>query len=60
MIPIPTLEESKRVCLDSLQHMRQDHVRSMNATPYKVSVSVSLFDFMHKLWLEEAPIADLN
>lgn len=39
---------------------REDHIRPLNPTPYKVSVSAELYDFMHRLWLNEAPIQDLN
>jgi nicotinate phosphoribosyltransferase len=39
--------------------MRSDHLRYSNPTPYKVSVSEQLFNFIHKLWLEEAPVGEI-
>lgn len=39
---------------------REDHLRYLNPTPYKVSVSEELYEFMHKLWMKEAPIAELK
>lgn len=57
---LPTLEESKQRCVEQLSNMRTDHIRAHNATPYKVSISIHLFDYMHKLWLDEAPVADLS
>eukprot|EP00658_Telonema_sp_P-2_P001821 TRINITY_DN1067_c0_g1_i4.p1 TRINITY_DN1067_c0_g1~~TRINITY_DN1067_c0_g1_i4.p1 ORF type:complete len:150 (+),score=40.80 TRINITY_DN1067_c0_g1_i4:156-605(+) len=40
----------------SLGEMRDDHKRSLNPTPYKVSLSEHLYDFLHKLMEHEAPI----
>jgi len=39
--------------------MRSDHLRILNPTPYKVSVSPHLYDMLHNLWLDESPIPDL-
>lgn len=57
--PLKTLQESRERCQQQLASLREDHIRSLNATPYKVSVSSSLYQYMHQLWLEEAPVADL-
>ena len=43
----------------SIKMMRSDHLRYTNPTPYKVSVSEGLYDFIHKLWLEEAPVGEI-
>jgi nicotinate phosphoribosyltransferase len=40
--------------------MRPDHLRLLNPTPYKVSVSSELYSFIHDLWLQEAPIPDIS
>jgi len=32
----------------------------INPTPYKVSVTDELFQFLHRLWVEEAPIPELR
>jgi nicotinate phosphoribosyltransferase len=55
-----TLQDARERCISELALLRADHVRALNATPYKVSVSQKLFDFLHKLWMAEAPIADLK
>jgi nicotinate phosphoribosyltransferase len=46
--------------LEQLARLRPDHLRALNPTPYKVSVSEKLYDFIHALWLEEAPIAEIR
>lgn len=59
-VEMNSLEAAKAKCKEDLQRMRVDHIRPLNPTPYKVSVSQRLYDYMHKLWMEEAPIADLS
>ncbi|ETN74084.1 hypothetical protein NECAME_13198 [Necator americanus] len=44
----------------SLHTLRKDHRRSFNPTPYKVSVSEKLDNFLHALWLQNAPIGQLE
>ena len=39
--------------------MREDHLRGLNPTPYKVSVSEELYDFLHSLMEQEAPIKEI-
>ena len=39
---------------------REDHLRPLNPTPYKVSVNKELYNFVHEMWLKESPIADLS
>eukprot|EP00227_Mantoniella_beaufortii_P017634 CAMPEP_0197585630 /NCGR_PEP_ID=MMETSP1326-20131121/7869_1 /TAXON_ID=1155430 /ORGANISM="Genus nov. species nov., Strain RCC2288" /LENGTH=531 /DNA_ID=CAMNT_0043150161 /DNA_START=439 /DNA_END=2034 /DNA_ORIENTATION=+ len=46
-------------CRASIKMMRPDHLRYHNPTPYKVSVSEQLHHFIHKLWLEEAPVREI-
>ncbi|XP_013771962.1 nicotinate phosphoribosyltransferase-like [Limulus polyphemus] len=58
--PLPTLQEVREHVRQSLFHLRQDIKRSLNPTPYKVSVSDDLYHFMHNLWLENAPIGELS
>ncbi|EFJ35203.1 hypothetical protein SELMODRAFT_166073 [Selaginella moellendorffii] len=57
--PLPSLEESRQRCQKQLAAMRPDHMRGLNPTPYKVSVSGKLYDFIHFLWLNEAPVGEL-
>jgi len=45
---------------NNMKTVRADHARSLNPTPYKVSVSDKLYNFMHVLWLENAPIGELS
>ena len=59
-IRLPTLHESKAHCAAQISSLRADIIRSTNPTPYKVSVSERLFDYLHALWLEEAPIEQLS
>jgi nicotinate phosphoribosyltransferase len=46
--------------LHQLATMRPDHIRLLNPTPYKVSVSPFLYNFLHELWLQEVPIPDIS
>lgn len=56
---LPSLNEIRDRCLQQLSQMRPDHMRRLNPTPYKVSVSAKLYDFIHFLWLSEAPVGEL-
>ncbi|KAG0598188.1 hypothetical protein M758_12G053200 [Ceratodon purpureus] len=58
--PLPSLVHLRKRCLDQLAAMRTDHMRALNPTPYKVSVSGKLYDFIHFLWLNEAPVVELQ
>ncbi|KAH7434963.1 hypothetical protein KP509_06G042600 [Ceratopteris richardii] len=58
--PLPSLEDVRSRCKSQLMAMRPDHLRALNPTPYKVSVSRNLYDFIHCLWLDEAPIGELH
>ncbi|XP_015923888.1 nicotinate phosphoribosyltransferase [Parasteatoda tepidariorum] len=57
---LPVLSEIRQRVQDSLATLRSDIKRNLNPTPYKVSVSDDLYRFMHKLWLENAPIGELS
>uniref|UniRef100_A0A1I7XXZ2 Nicotinate phosphoribosyltransferase n=1 Tax=Steinernema glaseri TaxID=37863 RepID=A0A1I7XXZ2_9BILA len=57
---LPSLLEMKKHVHSSLEQMRQDHRRSLNPTPYKVSLSEKLYDFLHSLWLQNAPVGQLD
>eukprot|EP00602_Paraphysomonas_sp_CaronLab_P001175 CAMPEP_0185020246 /NCGR_PEP_ID=MMETSP1103-20130426/2846_1 /TAXON_ID=36769 /ORGANISM="Paraphysomonas bandaiensis, Strain Caron Lab Isolate" /LENGTH=515 /DNA_ID=CAMNT_0027551027 /DNA_START=102 /DNA_END=1649 /DNA_ORIENTATION=- len=46
--------------VQQIRSLRADHLRPLNPTPYKVSLNSSLYDFMHQLWMSEAPISDLT
>ncbi|KAL1370807.1 nicotinate phosphoribosyltransferase 2-like isoform X4 [Arachis hypogaea] len=57
---LPTLRDIRERCIQQLEQMRPDHMRRLNPTPYKVSVSAKLYDFIHFLWLNEAPVGELQ
>ena len=42
-----------------LASLRPDHKRTLNPTPYKVSVSNNLYAFLHEMWLENQPVGEL-
>ena len=57
---LPTLKEIRDYAKHQLHHLRKDHVRDLNPTPYKVSVTDGLFQFMHDLWMRNVPIGELE
>ncbi|MEW5767048.1 MAG: nicotinate phosphoribosyltransferase [bacterium] len=59
-VALPSVEEMRRYTLEQLASMRKDHLRPLNPTPYKVSVSNRLYEFIHDLWLQEAPIPEIQ
>ena len=56
----PTIGDGRRKLKQQISSMRNDHLRNHSPTPYKVSVSEKLFEFLHRLWLEEAPVRELT
>ncbi|XP_076282624.1 nicotinate phosphoribosyltransferase isoform X2 [Lasioglossum baleicum] len=58
--PLPTLHEVRNRVQESLKTLRNDHRRNLNPTPYKVAVSDDLYNFIHDLWLQNAPIGELS
>ncbi|ETV89667.1 nicotinate phosphoribosyltransferase [Aphanomyces astaci] len=57
---LPSLEDIRSYVKDQVATMREDIMRPLNATPYKVSVTKSLYDFTHVLWEKEFPVRDLH
>lgn len=57
---LPTLQEIRNRVQESLKTLRNDHKRNLNPTPYKVAVSDDLYNFIHDLWLQNAPIGELS
>lgn len=55
-----TFDEAKAVVQTQLKTFRPDILRYTNPTPYKVSISDYLFHFLHDLWQNETPIAELS
>jgi len=56
----PTLLKLKEFVTYQLQLLREDHLRPLNATPYKVSVSPELYHYIHDLWMRDTPIPHLE
>jgi len=54
------LKESRDYVLSQLRSTRADHLRDINPTPYKVSVSEELYDYVYRLWTEESPVTELK
>lgn len=57
--PLPSLEECRNFARSEILSLREDHIRFLNPTPYKVSVTQSLYESLHQLWLEEAPLEEI-
>ncbi|CAD6193574.1 unnamed protein product [Caenorhabditis auriculariae] len=57
---LPSLNDIRGVVETSIKQLRNDHRRYLNPTPYKVSVSEALYNFLHELWLKSAPIGVLH
>lgn len=58
--PFEPMSEIRDYTLREISMMRTDHLRVINPTPYKVSVSDRLYHFIHELWLQEAPISEIS
>ncbi|XP_066603799.1 nicotinate phosphoribosyltransferase isoform X2 [Prorops nasuta] len=58
--PVTTLQQIRNRVQESLNTLRGDHKRNLNPTPYKVAVSDDLYNFIHDLWLQNAPIGELS
>ena len=57
---LPPLKESRDYVLKQLKEAREDHIRYMNPTPYKVSASTRLSDYVNEIWTSICPIAELE
>jgi nicotinate phosphoribosyltransferase len=58
--PEASLSESREYVLNQLRSTREDHLRDINPTPYKVSVSEELYNYVYHLWAEESPVTELK
>lgn len=57
---LPTLNEIRSHCISSLNYLTEDIKRSLNPTPYKVSISEQLFNLLNELKLNLTPIGELS
>ena len=55
-----SLDTIREYVTNQISVMRPDHVRAINPTPYKVSVSEDLYRSMREIWMQEAPIAEIS
>jgi len=55
-----TNDTAKQYVKSQIDNMREDHLRPLNPTPYKVSVSEQLYEFLHALMSNEAPIKEIS
>ena len=58
--PLPSIMEIRAFVMEQVKAMRPDHMRAVNPTPYKVSASEPLYEYIHRLWLANAPIAEIT
>ncbi|KAG9390459.1 Nicotinate phosphoribosyltransferase family [Carpediemonas membranifera] len=56
---LPSVSDTREFVKQQLRVMREDHIRSQFPTPYKLSVTQTLFASIRKLWLESSPVAEL-
>ena len=56
----PSLDTVREYVINQISVMRPDHMRSINPTPYKVSVNEDLYHSIHELWMQEAPVAEIS
>lgn len=58
--PLEDLDVRRARVTQQLTDIREDYLRRINPTPYKISLSPELFTYMHDLWLHESPIVEIN
>jgi len=59
-IELPAIDEIKKYCQSQITSMREDHMRPLNPTPYKVSATKQLHDLLHSMWNESLPVQELS
>lgn len=57
--PAQSIQDAREHLEKSFSQFREDHLRRLNPTPYKVSVSRALADLTKKLRLENSPASEL-
>jgi len=58
--PFPSLRAVRTRVQEQLASFREDHLRRLNPTPYKLSVTSDLYTSTHELWLASTPIAEIK
>merc|ERR1712194_928249 len=59
-VPPMTLAEARAFSMDRLAKFRQDILRPLNPTPYKLAVSDPFFQFFKSMWQQSAPVKELQ
>eukprot|EP00923_Selenidium_pygospionis_P031211 GHVN01055392.1.p1 GENE.GHVN01055392.1~~GHVN01055392.1.p1 ORF type:complete len:495 (-),score=56.04 GHVN01055392.1:154-1638(-) len=54
------IPEARQRCIASLRNLRSDHLRYMNPTPYKVSITSEYQDNFRKCWSESFPVTTIE
>ncbi|CAD7942995.1 unnamed protein product [Amoebophrya sp. A25] len=54
-----SLSEARTFSLERLAKFRQDILRPLNPTPYKLAVSDPFFQFFKSMWQQSAPVKEL-
>eukprot|EP00941_MAST-03F_sp_MAST-3F-sp1_P002212 g2212.t1 len=57
---LPSTVKVREYLQEEIRNMRSDHLRALNPTPYKVSLSSELYSFFHDLWNKEVPVPELK
>jgi len=55
-----SLDDMRNYALAQVRQMRPDHLRTLNPTPYKISVTEELHKQLYDLWKSEVPIEDIS
>ena len=55
-VSLPSRAEVRAWVRAQIALLREDHLRPINPTPYKVSLSEPLYAYLHNLWMRQAPI----
>jgi nicotinate phosphoribosyltransferase len=55
-----SIQEIREYVNLQLSHLREDHKRHLNPTPYKVSVTQTLYSFIRDTWEKNAPIGQID
>lgn len=56
----PSSAEIKAYCLQQVEQMREDHLRPLNPSPYKIAVTAELYSLIHKMWNEARPLQEIH
>ncbi len=60
MTDVCELQSAREYGASRLDKFRQDILRPLNPTPYKLAVSNNFFNFFKDLWQKSAPIKELS